>query len=639
MLSRVPANPLRFSLCASLVLACGGGAVTPAPAPPLTTVLITPATLQTGMGGTAQFSVEGIWSDGGSAQPAVAWTATGGTVTNAGLYTAGSVAGSFHVVVTAQTAALADTAVITVLAPPPPTLVTLALTPAAVTIETTAAQQFSVSGTWSDASTTTPVVTYSAAGGTITPGGLYTAGTTAGVFRVIAVQQAGTLADTSIVTLAAPTLTALVLAPGSASLTTGASQQFAVSGTWSNGSHTVPAVNYTATGGTVTAGGLYHAGDTAGTFRVIATQRGGTLADTAAITLTAPTLTTLVLAPSSASLATGATQQFTVSGTWSDGSSTTPLVNYSATGGAIAAGGLYTAGATAGTFRVIATHQAGTRADTSTIILTAPGGGLANECATPHIGWVWCDDFEQDRSAKYFEVDNAGGTFTRVAGVGNQGSYGMRIQWAAGQQNGGSLHLALGKTPQSYFKAADAGTAIYRELYWRIYVKHQAGWTGGGGDKLTRAFVYASPTTWAQAAAGHVWSGMGSNENNLEIDPYRGTDAVGNMVTTGFNDFAHFTYLGADEGSIPMFDAAHVGNWYCVEAHMKLNDAGQSNGVFEVWVNGSRDASKTGLNWLGSFNTYGINALFFENFWNAGAAKAEARYFDNIVVSTARVGC
>ncbi|MEO8029962.1 MAG: hypothetical protein ABI765_03880, partial [Gemmatimonadota bacterium] len=394
-----------------------------------------------------------------------------------------------------------------------------------------------------------------------------------------------------------------------------------------------------ATGGSVTAGGLYHAGNTAGTFRIIATQQGGTLADTSAITLTAPALTTLVLAPATASLTTGATQQFTVSGTWSDGSATTPLVNYSATGGAITAGGLYTAGATAGTFRVIATHQAGTRADSSTVTLTAPGGGLANECATPHTGWVWCDDFEQDRSAKYFEVDNAGGTFTRVAGVGNAGSYGMRIQWAAGQQNGGSLHLALGKTPQTYFKAADAGTANYRELFWRIYVKHQAGWTGGGGDKLTRAFVYASTTTWAEAAAGHVWSGMGSNENNLEIDPYRGTDAAGNLVTTGFNDFAHFTYLGADEGTIPLFDSAHVGNWYCVEAHMKLNDPGQSNGVFEVWVNGTLDASKTALNWLGNFNTYGINALFFENYWNAGATKAEARYFDNIVVSTARVGC
>ena len=40
-------------------------------------------------------------------------------------------------------------------------------------------------------------VTYSATGGTISSGGLYTAGSTAGTFRVIAVQQGGTLADTA----------------------------------------------------------------------------------------------------------------------------------------------------------------------------------------------------------------------------------------------------------------------------------------------------------------------------------------------------------------------------------------------------------------------------------------------------------
>jgi len=45
-------------------------------------------------------------------------------------------------------------------------------------------------------------------------------------------------------------------------------------------------VAWNATGGTITPGGLYTAGTTAGTFRVIATS--GTLADTASITITIP---------------------------------------------------------------------------------------------------------------------------------------------------------------------------------------------------------------------------------------------------------------------------------------------------------------------------------------------------------------
>jgi len=82
------------------------------------------------------------------------------------------------------------------------------------------------------------------------------------------------------------TLTVLTLVPSQTALTTGATQQFTVSGQWSDGSTTAPAVSYSATGGSITAGGLYTAGSTAGSFRVIAVQQGGTLADTSAVTIT-----------------------------------------------------------------------------------------------------------------------------------------------------------------------------------------------------------------------------------------------------------------------------------------------------------------------------------------------------------------
>ncbi len=240
-----------------------------------------------------------------------------------------------------QGGTLADTAAVTITAPPP-TLTRVILTPSTVSLTTAGSQQFVVSGVWSDGSATAPAVTYSATGGTITSGGLYTAGSTAGSFRVIAVQQGGTLADTAAVTITAlpPTLTQVILTPATASVQTGATQQFAVSGKLSDGSTTTPAVTYSATGGTITSAGLYTAGTTAGTFRVIAVQQGGTLADTAAVTITAPppTLTQVILNPSTVTLQTAGTQQFVVSGVWSDGGSTAPAVTYSATGGTITAG-------------------------------------------------------------------------------------------------------------------------------------------------------------------------------------------------------------------------------------------------------------------------------------------------------------
>ncbi len=342
-----------------------------ASAPVLQAVILSPPSASVVTGGSQQFGVSGQWSDGSTTAPAVTYSATGGTITAGGLYSAGSTAGTFRVIATEQGGSLADTAVVT-LSTAPVVLQAVILTPATASVVTGGTQQFGVSGQWSDGSTTAPAVTYSATGGTISAGGLYTAGGTAGSFRVIATQQGGTLADTSAVTVTAPVLQAVILSPPTASLNSGATQQFSVSGQWSNGATTAPSVTYSATGGTVTAGGLYTAGSTAGTFRVIATQQGGTLADTSTITIAAAVLQAVILTPSAATLNSGATQQFSVSGQWSNGATTAPSVTYSATGGTITAAGLYTAGVTAGSFRVIATQQGGTLADTSTVTLTTP---------------------------------------------------------------------------------------------------------------------------------------------------------------------------------------------------------------------------------------------------------------------------
>jgi hypothetical protein len=71
-----------------------------------------------------------------------------------------------------------------------------------------------------------------------------------------------------------------------------------------------------------------------------------------------------------------------------------------------------------------------------------------HECERPGTGWIWCDDFESDRLAGYFEYDDANGRFVRVAGVGAESSAGMRATYATDPQvSTGSLKLAFGRTP------------------------------------------------------------------------------------------------------------------------------------------------------------------------------------------------
>ncbi len=229
----------------------------------------------------------------------------------------------------------------------------------------------------------------------------------------------------------------------------------------------------------------------------------------------------------------------------------------------------------------------------------------------------------------------------RASGVGRGGSFGMRARWHFGQVAAGRLHIAIGKTPQRYMRPVDAGTEKYREVYWRVYLRLQPGWVGGGGDKLSRATVFTSPTSWAQAMIAHVWSGKSDSPDGayLTVDPVRGTDAQGTVMTTTYNDFARFYWLGPSRGRRPLFTDSHIGQWMCIEARVRLNDPGQSNGLTNLWVNDTLEAQRLGLNFLGNFTEYGINAVFLENYWNTGSPAAQERYFDNYVVSTQRIGC
>jgi calcineurin-like phosphoesterase family protein len=316
-------------------------------------------------GDSTRFQAAGSTASGAVETVPVHWSATGGTISAAGLYTAGLDSGSFFVVATEQTGTLADTATVVIT----PSLAHIVQVPDSATLDVGGVVQFAAYGRMTDGDSVAVSVTYSATGGSITAAGLYTAGQIAGTFQVIATQQGGTLADTSIVTIT-PALQHVVLVPAAATLQFGGTQQFTAFGRMSTGDSVPVSVDYAASGGTLSPAGLYTAGRAAGTFQVIATQQGATLADTSTVTIIAPTLTNVALEPATAALVVGATQQFTAYGRMSNGDSSAVGVTYAATGGTITAAGLYTAGQTAGTFAVIATVQGGTLADTSSVTIT-----------------------------------------------------------------------------------------------------------------------------------------------------------------------------------------------------------------------------------------------------------------------------
>jgi hypothetical protein len=268
------------------------------------------------------------------------------------------------------------------------------------------------------------------------------------------------------------------------------------------------------------------------------------------------------------------------------------------------------------------------------------GGYDCNECESwqsRHREWIFCDDFETDKpligKGRYFEYGNDNGDFVVVDGVGVDQSRAMRTIFQPGEVGAGGLKLGFGRVPSGYFDKGIRRTEDFRDIYYRVYLKNQAGWEGSPA-KLSRATVFAG-SDWSQAMIAHLWS----SGDRLLVDPASGVDESGQVVTTKYNDFDRLRWLGYQRGITPIFDKDHDDTWFCIEAHVRLNDPGQANGIQEFWINGQLEARREGLDFVGSYTDFGINAIFLENYWNKGSVKTQERFFDNFVVSTERIGC
>jgi hypothetical protein len=265
--------------------------------------------------------------------------------------------------------------------------VAVRVNPSSVTLETNQLIHFRAHGRNSAGDSVGAAVTWRTTGGTILPDGRFSAAAI-GTYAVIGTNRVrGRIqVDTARVTVVRrqPRLALLQVTPTSTTLSPGVSQTFVAVGRLHNGSTVPVGVNWSAAGGSIDGGGTYVAGDTAGTYQVVASNTAGTLADTATVTISAPpappppvpapppALAELILVPANAILATYATRQFGVYGRSANGDSLGVTAVFTATGGTITAGGLYTAGSTAGNFRVIAT--AGGLADSSGVKVTVPLG-------------------------------------------------------------------------------------------------------------------------------------------------------------------------------------------------------------------------------------------------------------------------
>ncbi len=279
-----------------------------------------------------------------------------------------------------------------------------------------------------------------------------------------------------------------------------------------------------------------------------------------------------------------------------------------------------------------------------TLLLSATAGERSAESRAPRVDYVvpsklqpqkndaatiWYDDFDDDASSKRYA--EAGGELTDRQRLGSDGKS-LEMHYAKGARGNGGRKVFFGDSP-TYTRQTVRRDELFQDVYWRIYVKHQEGWAGGGPAKLSRATSLVPPG-WRQSMIAHVWS----SGEALTLDPASGV-RDGKVVTTGYNDFENLRWLGNKPVSrFLLHSAEESGRWVCVEARARLNTPGKRDGLQQLWIDGRLESERTKLDWRGTFEGRGINAVFIEAYWNSGSPVDQSRWIDLFVVSEEPIG-
>jgi uncharacterized protein YjdB len=295
----------------------------------------------------------------------------------------------------------------------------------------------------------------------------------------ITATASGLTADVTVtVSSLAPTLVSIDIVPSSAQVGVRGTEQLTVSGLYSDFSTfnvTAGSTFVSSSPGvaTVSSGGLV-TGVAAGTTTVVATHTPSGRIATATIFVVggpvAPTLVSIAVTPASPTLAPGATQQLTVTGTYSDSSTAnltagSTFVSSSTGAATVNATGLVTAVAV-GTATITATHTASSKTATSAVTVSSGGGTptLSSIAVSPgSVSLAPAGTRQLTVTGTYSDSSTANltsaSTFVSSAtGVATVNSAGLVTAVAAGTATVTATHTASSKTATSAITVSAATT-------------------------------------------------------------------------------------------------------------------------------------------------------------------------------------
>lgn len=293
---------------------------------------------------------------------------------------------------------------------------------------------------------------------------------------------------------------------------------------------------------------------------------------------------------------------------------------------------------TTGTSTASGGGESGAESNDSTTSGPDSSGGPAPGCPMrwPE-AWLFCEDFESSGDLRdvFFEYQDGGGLFVQSGDQSLSGHHSMRATFMQGVESAGWLSLALGDLPDVFStRPIHAPGQTMDDLYWRVWIRTEYGWPEQGVHRLT------SVLSVADADFGHALMATVGSDGEEPVLRGDGTSCVlGDALPCGNLQEQDAEALTSFRGVTRLFSSAYSDEWHCVEGHVRLNEPGMHDGVFEIWVDNVLDGGVEELTWRRSMTDFGLNLLTFENFWSGGAPYEMHRWFDDIVVSTRRIGC
>jgi trimeric autotransporter adhesin len=359
-------------------------------APTIASITITPVAFSIASGQNKQLSALGVYSDGSlhDVTAQVTWNALNtsfATVSSSGLVT-GVAAGTSTI--TATVGSTTGSALATVTAAQ---LTSITLTPATASVATGQTQAFTASGIFSDGSTTdlTNSVTWSSSAtnfATIDATGFAT-GVSAGS-AVITATAGSVTSSPAALTVTAAVLTEIDASPDGQYIPVGGQLQLSVTGTYSDSTtQTLSSAAWSSSDSTLASvdpntGMVTGVANSNGNPVTITASFGG-MTDTVIVYVTEAVAKSLQLTPTSASIASGTTQQFEVNEVYSDGSIQPVTSGLSWLSSAPSVAGIDSNGLATGLMPGQATITVGYQSLTATASLTVTSATLANIVVTP----------------------------------------------------------------------------------------------------------------------------------------------------------------------------------------------------------------------------------------------------------------